>query len=258
MFLYDVYAKIANMEVQKQQHTIAKPVMETDAKRKRRAILAVCALILTAVAMFFFVGKPMLRFAGDTEQFRAWVDAHGVWGKAAFVGMMVLQIIVAFIPGEPLEIAAGYAFGVLEGTLLCMLGAFIGGVLVFLLVKKFGVRLVSVFFSPEKILQNRFLQDEKQRNLLAFFLFLIPGTPKDVLTYFVGLTDMSLSTWMFITTFARIPSIITSTIGGSAMGLENYQFAILVFAITLLISLVGLFAYRAISKRRSRSEKIDA
>ena len=64
MFLYDVYAKIANMEVKKQQHAIAKPVMETDAKRKRRAILAICALILTAVAMFFFVGKPMLRQSG--------------------------------------------------------------------------------------------------------------------------------------------------------------------------------------------------
>ena len=66
-------------------------------------------------------------------------------------GMVVLQVVVAVIPGEPLEIAAGYAFGALEGTLLCMVGTWIGGLMVFLLVRRFGVRAVEIFFPLEKL-----------------------------------------------------------------------------------------------------------
>lgn len=65
----------------------------------------------------------MLKFVSEPEKFRAWVDGHGIYGRLAFIGMMVLQVFIAIIPGEPLEIGAGYAFGMWEGTLLCMAGA---------------------------------------------------------------------------------------------------------------------------------------
>lgn len=86
--------------------------------------------------------------------------------------------------------------------------------------------------------------------MLCFLIFFIPGTPKDALTYFIPLTDMKLSTFLFITTIARIPSIITSTIGGHAIGVENYIFSILVFVITGIISLVGLYVYKKINQKK--------
>ena len=69
-----------------------------------------------------------------------------------------LQVLVAVIPGEPLEISGGYAFGAVQGTVLCMLGAFLGGVVVFAFVRRFGRELVEVFFPKEKIESLRFLQ----------------------------------------------------------------------------------------------------
>ena len=87
-----------------------------------------------------------------------------------------------------------------------------------------------------------------------FFLFFLPGTPKDVLCYIVGLTKISLRSWIIISTIAPIPSIITSTIGGDALGMGNYAFAALVFGITIVISSLGLLAYRAICRARERSE----
>lgn len=77
-----------------------------------------------------------------------------------------------------------------------------------------------------------------------FLLILIPGTPKDLLGYFAPLTGMSPWTWLFITSVARIPSIITSTIGGSALGVQNYVFAAIALGATLLISGAGLLIYR--------------
>ena len=86
-----------------------------------------------------------------------------------------------------------------RGTGLCLLGALLGSVTVFLFVKKFGMRFVALFVSEEKIRSLKFLQNEKRLNLIAYILFLIPGTPKDVMTYIVGLTPMKLSFWIFIT-----------------------------------------------------------
>ena len=86
--------------------------------------------------------------------------------------------------------------------MLCMLGIALASLAVFLFVRRYGLRAVRVFFSEEQIASARFLQDPRRLTLLAVVLFLIPGTPKDVMTYCVGLTSMKLSTWMFIATLA--------------------------------------------------------
>lgn len=88
-----------------------------------------------------------------------------------------------------------------------------------------------------------------------FLLILIPGTPKDLLGYFAPLTGMSPWTWLFITSVARIPSIITSTIGGSALGVQNYVFAAIALGATLLISGAGLLIYRRICRAHEEHAK---
>lgn len=230
------------------------------ARQKKLAAWCVLAMaIVFSLLAARYIGVPMVRFVSDPQGFRDWVSAHGFGGKLIFIGMVVLQVIIALIPGEPLEIGAGYAFGALEGTLLCLIGITIGSVLVFLLVRRFGVQLVEVFFPVEKIRSLRFLREEKKRNRLIFLMFFIPGTPKDLLSYFVGLTEMKLSLWIAISLFARIPSVITSTLGGDALGSRQYLQAILVFAIAALLSAGGLYVYHrlkaAYTARKERREE---
>ena len=231
--------------------------MKPERRKKLFAWAVLAAGVILIALVCWTVGKPMIEFVSQPERFRAWVDSHGLWGRIAFVGMMALQIIVAFIPGEHLEIGAGYAFGVAEGTLLCLLGALLGGTVVFLLVKKWGRPFVTLFLSEEKLDSLKFLQDEKRLNLIAYLLFLIPGTPKDVMTYLVGLTPMKLPFWIFLTFTARFPSVITSTVGGDALGTQNYSFAIVVFLGTALLSGLGLLGYRAILRRKERKKEAE-
>ena len=226
----------------------------TEKQKKWIAGTGIFLFLLLSALVFFFAGKPLIQFVQEPERFRAWVDGQGVWARVAFLGMLVLQIIVAAIPGEPLEIAAGYAFGALEGTLLCLLGAFAGRLAVFLLVRRFGTRAVEVFFPLEKLNTLAVLQNKRRLTLWVFFLFFLPGTPKDLLCYIVGLTDLPLKNWLLICAVAPFPSIVTSTIGGDALGMGNYSFALLVFVITMVISGVGLLVYRAICQARERRE----
>ena len=226
-----------------------------DLSRKQQKIIGVasfCLLLLTLVLFCALIGSPMVRFASDPDKFRQWVDSHGVWGMLAYMGMVALQVLAALIPGEPLEIAGGYAFGAVEGTLLCLLAASLGSAAVIFLVRRYGMRLVEVFFPREKIRSLRFLRSSPRRTFLFMLIFMLPGTPKDLLCYFAGLTDIKLPILLIICSLGRLPSIITSTAGGDALGEESYLFAVIIFAATLLVSVLGLLAYQLICKQHEK------
>jgi len=226
----------------------SKSELLTERQKRIISITVFGLFILFCAVVGWFIGRPMINFVSEPEKFRAWVDAHGFLGKLSFVAMVAFQVIIALVPGEPLEIGAGYAFGAIEGTILCVLGITLGSVFVFFLVRKFGIKLVEVFFSREKINTLKFLKNSKKRNFLIFLIFFLPGTPKDLITYFAGLTDIKLSHFLILASIARLPSVITSTVGGGALGVENYKSAIIVFAVTLAISVAGWVVYTLIQK----------
>jgi len=218
-------------------------------KKRICAIAAIAAFLVAIIVLSVIWGKPMVSFVADTQAFRLCVDGHGIWGRAVFVLMLVLQMIIAFIPGEPFEIAAGYAFGWLEGTVLCLAGSLIGAFAIFTAVRIVGKKLLYVFFSPEEINRVSLLNNRKRFNSLIFFIYLIPGTPKDIMSYFVGLSKMNLGQWLFISTIAKIPSIVTSTVTGSLVGQSDYTTALLVFGVTACISLMGMYVYNKITEK---------
>lgn len=222
--------------------------MNGDKRKKRTAGLLVLVMVI-AVAVGALVGRPLMGWISNPEGFRSWVEAKGWSSRLVFMGMVIFQVILAFIPGEPFEIAAGYAFGAVEGTLLSIAGAAVGSIITFSLVRRFGMGLVRVFFSEEKINSVKFLKTSNARNILFLVIYMIPGTPKDLLGYFAGLTDIPFPVFCLVCTLGRIPSVVTSTVGGDALGTKSYRAAILVFAFTFAISALGLMIYNAICKK---------
>ena len=222
-------------------------------QQKAVSIASFCTLLLMLVLLCAVIGRPMVRFASDPDKFRDWVEGHGVWGMLAYMGMVAVQVLAALIPGEPLEIAGGYAFGAVKGTLLCLLAASLGSAAVICLVRRYGLRLVEVFFPKEKIQSLRFLRSSPKRTLLFLLIFMLPGTPKDLLCYYAGLTDIKLPVLLIICSLGRLPSIVTSTAGGDALGTESYLFAAIIFAATFVLSALGLFIYNMLCKRHEKS-----
>ena len=221
----------------------------SDNKKKIAGIVVFLLFLSFCGLVGWFIGRPMIEFVSRPEDFRAWVEKSGIWGKIAFIGMMTFQVIIALVPGEPLEIGAGYAFGAVEGTILCSVGIFLGSLTVFYLVKKLGIKFVEIFFSRDRIGSLKILKKSKKRDILIFLLFFMPGTPKDLITYFAGLTDIKIWNFVLFATIARLPSVVTSTLGGSALGVEKYAMAIIVFTVTLAVSVAGWLIYKFIIKR---------
>lgn len=224
----------------------------TDKSQKWKSILGIAAVLAVLVAVGLIWGEQIVQLVADPTAFRAWVEDKGIWGPLAMIGAVVLQILVAFIPGEPFEVAAGYAFGAWRGLTLCLIGSFIGEMAAILLARRFGVRLLKTLFPKHDIENMEFFKNPDRLRFLTFILFLIPGTPKDVMAYALGLTPISVWEGTLLTCVARIPSILTSTLSGHALGEQQYLTAIIVYGLTGLVSLIAILLYRRHQKAQAK------
>lgn len=218
---------------------------------RRKKWVAICSMVLVLAIMglmTWFVWRWLASFSN--EGFRDYIHSYDPWGWLVLLGLQFLQVFVALIPGEVMESAAGFAFGPLKGTLICYGGMTAASVLIFYLTKRFGIKLVEIFTDPQKIRELRFLRTEKRRDLLIFLIYFIPGTPKDLLTYFVGLTDIGIGKFLWISLIARIPSVLTSTFGGHLLGQGSYWGAVIVYALTGALSLGGIAIYKQMINKR--------
>lgn len=221
-------------------------------------IAGFAALCAGIVALWASYGPELLAFVADAPRFRAWVDEAGALSRIAFVMANMAQIVIAFLPGEPLELAAGYAFGALEGTLWCLVASALGTAAVMALVRTFGLRIVALFFPPEKIASMRWLRDARRFELLLFLCFLIPGTPKDLLTYVAGLGKSPVVRIVALTTVGRIPSIVSSTLAAGSFGSGNYLVTGVTVVATAVLAIGGAAAYRQMAKRKQNQTTKDS
>ncbi len=223
-----------------------------DPSKRKKILVAAAIIFVTAlfIAASVPIGKKLVELLGRPEEFRAWIDSRGFAGMLLYSALCLIQVVVAFIPGEPLEILGGYSFGAFWGSVLCLAGQMLGSVLVFFAVQKYKMRFFRIFFTEEKADKLRFLKETRKKDVLFLVIFALPGSPKDLLCYYAGLTDMSTGVFMIACSLGRLPAVLTSTIGGSALGSGRYVFAAVAFAVGALLSIAGLFAYNAFVKRR--------
>lgn len=217
--------------------------MTTLIKHKKFIIISLISIVIMAIISLLLY-CPLENFLNDPTVLKQQLDKLGNWGKLFLVLTMSLQIVLVFLPGEIIEVASGFCYGTFEGMFICLLGAVIGTIIIYSIVNKYGIKLVNKFFDSNQINEITFLKKEKHLEVIIFIIFFIPGTPKDILTYLAPFTKIPMSSFILITTIARIPSVITSTIGGNALSNQDYHFTLLVFIITAVISIIGLLCYK--------------
>lgn len=208
-------------------------------------------LTVLLVAYLLF-GRSMTEFITDTESFKQWLDAYKGLSGAIFVFIRAFQTVIKIIPAEPLEIAAGYVFGTWGGLALCSLGTFLGSLVIVVLARLLGSKFVSAFINEEQLKSLSIIRNKKNQRLFLFIFYLIPATPKDLLTYAAGSLKMNMAEFFIITTIARIPSIVTSTICGSQLEQNNIKTAAIVFIATALVSAVCALIYNRYKKKDSQ------
>lgn len=219
-------------------------------KKKRILRIAFSCLLLAGVLTALTVlALPYVRRLSDPETQRFiqnWIGEQGLWGIFILLGLQVLQVIIAVIPGEPMELLAGALCGALGGTVLCLTGTVLASACIFALSRRYGRRLLALLgFGEKQVAQWKWLQRDEQSekaDLVIFLVFLIPGTPKDMLTYVVGMTRVSLKRFLWLSTLARVPSVLSSTLIGSSVIQGEGETALILMLITGLLGILGIEA----------------
>ena len=188
----------------------------------------------------------------------------GVGGVFILLAFQFLQIVVAFIPGEVVQIAAGMMYGPWIGALVVIVGAVISSAFIFAIVHKLGAPFVRAMI-PEKWMNKleRFENSEKL-DVMVFILFLIPGLPKDVFTYLVPLTNMSMRNFVVLANVGRIPACSLARLAPTKLIEGDYGQSAILFGIAAVIGILAIWQHDRIlhiaaklglSKRRELSRR---
>ncbi len=213
-------------------------------KERKKIIRIVSLCVLGAVMILITViCIPIVRMLATPEGrqgIEELVDRNFILGLCVYMLLQVLQVIVALIPGGVIQILGGVLFGNFWGTVLCCVGILIGSVIVFYVVRRFGMPVVEAFIDRKGIKKFEFLNDSKKLELTVFILFLIPGMPKDALTYLAPLTKIKPVSFLVLSMLGRFPAILLSILFGANLGDGNILEAVIIFAVVAVVGIIGI------------------
>ncbi len=175
---------------------------------------------------------------GGVERLVDRVQSAGPLGVLMILGLQLVQIIVAFIPGEVVQMAAGVMYGPWLGTLVILVGCVISSAIVYKLVDKLGAPFVQSMVSTEHLEKFHSFEASGKLDVVVFILFVIPAMPKDVFTYLVPLTDMPFKRFLVLSNTARIPGILISTFIASGLAEGNIVSSVILAVVFGIIAIL--------------------
>lgn len=164
----------------------------------------------------------------------------GPLGFLILLAMQFMQIVVAFIPGEVVQMAAGMMYGPWLGAAVILLGCIISSAFVFVVVHRLGAPFVQDMVPTKYLDKFRAFEESGKLSIVVFILFLIPAMPKDTFTYLVPLTNMRMRDFLVLSNVGRIPGIVISTYAANGLVDGNITQSIIIFAVVAVIAIVAI------------------
>lgn len=220
-------------------------------------ILAIVIIVGIIIYMF-----PVMRELSTKEgqlAFKEKVSSSGILGLLMLFALQVAQIFLIIIPGEPIEILAGMCYGPIWGTVFIMVSAGIISTIIFSLVRKYGKRFVYNFCDKEKVAKienSKLFKNPNKIEMIMFILFLLPGTPKDLLAYTAGLLPINPVKFVLISVFARFPSVISSTLAGANLAVGDWKKSIVMYLSIVFVAIIVILIANKFDKDKLAEKAI--
>lgn len=225
-------------------------------------IILLIFVVITLVGLTAYLFPVMKNLSTHEGQlaFKQKIDDSGVFGFLTLLGLQFAQIFLVIIPGEPLEILAGMCYGSIGGTLFCLFSVALSTSFLFGMVRKFGKKFIYQSFNQNKIdriEKSKIFQNPKKIELILALCFAITGAPKDILVYIGGLLPIKPIRFILISTFCRLPSIVSSTIVGDYFSEGNWKVSMMVYGITFVLTILTFGIIRIFDKEKLTEKALD-
>ncbi|MGA2515904.1 MAG: VTT domain-containing protein [Thermodesulfobacteriota bacterium] len=189
---------------------------------------------------YFFIHYELNLFLLDQNKLIEFINSFHPYDDFIFIVFQIFQVlIVGTIPGEISEFIGGYIYGPVLGTIYSAIGLCIGSWLAFALARVYGLPFVRRIVRPSIMEKYDYLMEHQGRHI-SFILFMVPGFPKAALCYIIGLSHMTIWTFIAVSTPGRLLGIILVSICGSS--LKNHQ-GMIFFILLAIMSILFLLVY---------------
>ena len=224
--------------------------MTGEASDRSKRIIAILKLILLAAILAGIPAFLYFRFGSDVfskDAVSGMVDylranRHFAW--LLIIIIQAFQVVICVIPGQPIQFAASYMFGVAAGFALSVIGAVIGTVISYYLARLLGRDALRLFFDRQTLDDYRKKLNSGKGLMLAFLIYLIPGVPKDIVSYAAGISHMRFLPFLLVATVGRSPGMLGSLLLGHYFGKQNYT-AIIILSVIVAVILLLCFIFRS-------------
>lgn len=233
--------------------TDKKPILMENFRKNRKTFLGYAVMLLAfglllyyyqEVHEYFFQGWY---FFSNKERVNSFVISFGAYAPLVFIGLQILQVLVAPIPGAFSGFVGGYLFGIVPGLIYSTVGLSLGSLFAFLIARGIGMPFVRRFMGQEFMGKFEYIV-ERHGAFLTFILFLFPGTPKDSLCYLLGLSPMHVATFLVTSCVGRFPGTLLLTMQGDSVRSEHYRAFFVVLGLLLLLIVLTLIYRDRIDK----------
>lgn len=179
--------------------------------------------------------RLMVHFYTDRRFLNQALSEMGLLAPVMFMALQAIQVIVAPIPGGMTGLLGGFLFGEWPGFLYSTIGLGLGSVTAFRLGRWLGPPIIRKLITEDTWQKMGFIV-EAEGAVLCFVIFLLPGFPKDVVCYLLGMSPMSLWVFVVVSTLGRIPDTwLLSAQGAHAASGEYVQLFLLTGAAVVVV-----------------------
>jgi len=235
--------------------------MKKKSKMLKVLITVLAIVVLVGIIVYLFpIVKNLIKPEGRIE-FKEKIDELGILGVLLLFALQLAQIFLIIIPGEPIEILAGMCYGTIGGLIFITISSAIITTIIIFLVGKLGRKFVYEFFSKEridKIENSKMFKNPKRLEWIMIILFLIPGTPKDLIVYIAALLPINPYRFIIISSIARFPSVISSTLAGAKLATGNWKSSIFIYLITFAIIGAAILIINKLDKSKAAEDVLKS
>ena len=195
-------------------------------------------LVIGGIAYLLYA-LGFIDYFTDRHRLMKFIHEHRSYAALIFIGLQALQVVAAPVPGEVTGFVGGVFFGAASGILYSTIGLTIGSWVAFMLARLAGRPLVEMVVKPETIKQYDYVMKHKGL-FLSFLMFLIPGFPKDILCYLLGLGHMGQRDFLLVSTSGRLLGTTLLTLGGTFFRDKHYVALFTLIGFSLLLILLTM------------------
>jgi len=218
----------------------------TQKQNKRKRILAILKLVALAVILIgiplyiYFFQHDLIEEFSDIRDVEQTMKSYRRESIIIYVAAQILQVVLSVIPGQALQFAGGYLYGIVLGLLLSVIGIAIGSTLAYYIARLLGRDAIHMFFGKRKVTEMLDLMNSPKGLIVTFVIFLVPGIPKDLCSYAAGLSNLKLKPYLIVSMIARIPGMMGCLIVGRQVGAGGYTSAAIIAVAALVLLLLGI------------------